>query len=224
MGVDVDDEEDDEEANNSPDTSSIFDTSANDASWATAATDAASTDLPPLQASVPLLPPPPPPQQQSRRSLTREQAREKAEILRLRLGLASYKLRTGQTSVPLDDLQLKPLPPRVRVHGPERAPAEARTTDEEEEEQQQQQQTKDEQEDVAGKEGSQGDGDEDMDAAADAPSLPRISPSKAMATPRRTQLLALEDEDAERRLTSSALRGGAANGLLSLAMSASKQV
>lgn len=32
------------------------------------------------------------------------------EILRLRLGLASYKLRTGQTSVPLDDLQARPLP------------------------------------------------------------------------------------------------------------------
>ncbi|PTB66338.1 hypothetical protein BBK36DRAFT_1200785 [Trichoderma citrinoviride] len=45
------------------------------------------------------------------RALTREQAREKAEILRLRLGLAGYKLRTGQTSVPLSELQRKPLPP-----------------------------------------------------------------------------------------------------------------
>ncbi|QPH02296.1 hypothetical protein C2857_006505 [Epichloe festucae Fl1] len=39
----------------------------------------------------------------------------KAEILRLRLGLASYKLRTGQTGVPLADLQHKPLPPRLSV-------------------------------------------------------------------------------------------------------------
>jgi hypothetical protein len=210
------DEEDDEEANNSPDTSSIFDTSANDASWATAATDMASADLLPHLPVVPLLPPP---QQQSRRSLTREQAREKAEILRLRLGLASYKLRTGQTSVPLADLQLKPLPPRVRVQGPERAHAEARTADEEQEPQ-----TKDEQDHEAGKDGSQGGGDEeDKDAAPDAPSLPRVSPSKAVATPRRTQLLAVDDEDAA-RLTSSALRGGAANGLLSLARSAAKQV
>lgn len=37
---------------------------------------------------------------------------QRAEILRLRLGLASYKLRTGQTSVPLANLQAKPLPPR----------------------------------------------------------------------------------------------------------------
>ncbi|KAL1837479.1 hypothetical protein VTJ49DRAFT_3740 [Mycothermus thermophilus] len=39
------------------------------------------------------------------RRLTREQAREKAEILRLRLGLASYKVRTGQTDMPLDQLE-----------------------------------------------------------------------------------------------------------------------
>ena len=30
---------------------------------------------------------------------------QKAEILRLRLGLASYKVRTGQTDVPLERLQ-----------------------------------------------------------------------------------------------------------------------
>ncbi|GAB0144548.1 hypothetical protein EsHS_00005018 [Epichloe bromicola] len=40
---------------------------------------------------------------------------EKAEILRLRLGLASYKLRTGQTGIPLADLQHKPLPPRPSI-------------------------------------------------------------------------------------------------------------
>ncbi|KAH6606812.1 whi5 like domain-containing [Trichoderma cornu-damae] len=33
------------------------------------------------------------------------------EILRLRLGLAGYKLRTGQTTIPLSELQRKPLPP-----------------------------------------------------------------------------------------------------------------
>ncbi|EGS17705.1 uncharacterized protein CTHT_0070470 [Thermochaetoides thermophila DSM 1495] len=42
--------------------------------------------------------------------LTREQCREKAEILRLRLGLASYKVRTGQTEVPLEQLEKKFLP------------------------------------------------------------------------------------------------------------------
>ncbi|KAL6866931.1 hypothetical protein J3F83DRAFT_94989 [Trichoderma novae-zelandiae] len=49
------------------------------------------------------------------RALTREQAREKAEILRLRLGLAGYKLRTGQTSVPLSQLQRRPLPPSTNT-------------------------------------------------------------------------------------------------------------
>lgn len=38
---------------------------------------------------------------------------QKAEILRLRLGLASYKLRTGQTDVPLERLQIKPIPGRA---------------------------------------------------------------------------------------------------------------
>ncbi|KAG5971870.1 hypothetical protein E4U55_001046 [Claviceps digitariae] len=96
----------------SPSTSSIFDTSAadGDASWATTTTEpddrtaagagAGATDAPAL-----LVPRP-------RGNMTREQAREKAEILRLRLGLASYKLRTGQTGIPLADLQPKPLPPR----------------------------------------------------------------------------------------------------------------
>ncbi|KAG5950604.1 hypothetical protein E4U53_004768 [Claviceps sorghi] len=98
----------------SPSTPSVFDTSAaeGDDSWATTTTEpdragagASATDAPALM--VPRL----------RGNMTREQAREKAEILRLRLGLASYKLRTGQTGVPLADLQHKPLPPRpcVRV-------------------------------------------------------------------------------------------------------------
>ncbi|RBQ86804.1 hypothetical protein VDGD_09782 [Verticillium dahliae] len=42
--------------------------------------------------------------------LTRAQAREKAQILRLRLGLANYKLRTGQADVPLERLQRRPVP------------------------------------------------------------------------------------------------------------------
>ncbi|KAG5985876.1 hypothetical protein E4U54_005749 [Claviceps lovelessii] len=94
----------------SPSTSSIFDTSAaeGDASWTTTTTEpdravAGATDAPILMVPRP------------RGNMTREQAREKAEILRLRLGLACYKLRTGQTGVPLADLQRKPLPPRPSV-------------------------------------------------------------------------------------------------------------
>ncbi|KAM5351244.1 hypothetical protein ACJ41O_003967 [Fusarium nematophilum] len=37
-------------------------------------------------------------------------ASKRAEILRLRLSLANYKVRTGQTTVPLADLQRRPLP------------------------------------------------------------------------------------------------------------------
>ncbi|KAG7138482.1 hypothetical protein HYQ46_008321 [Verticillium longisporum] len=54
--------------------------------------------------------------------LTREQAREKAQILRLRLGLANYKLRTGQADVPLERLQRRPVPVPVAA---ERAVREA---------------------------------------------------------------------------------------------------
>ena len=39
--------------------------------------------------------------------LTREQARRRAEVLRLRLGLAGYKVRTGQQDVPLERLQVR---------------------------------------------------------------------------------------------------------------------
>ncbi|EHK41407.1 hypothetical protein TRIATDRAFT_321632 [Trichoderma atroviride IMI 206040] len=82
-------------------TSSLFDTSAGDASWATAPTE---PDTATAAADTPLLATRP-------RAMTREQAREKAEILRLRLGLAGYKLRTGQTTIPLSKLQHRPLPP-----------------------------------------------------------------------------------------------------------------
>ncbi|KAI0440183.1 hypothetical protein F4803DRAFT_486257 [Xylaria telfairii] len=46
-------------------------------------------------------------------SMTREEARQKAEILRLRLGLASYKVRTNQADVPLERLQARPMPGRL---------------------------------------------------------------------------------------------------------------
>ncbi|KAG5927125.1 hypothetical protein E4U42_002574 [Claviceps africana] len=98
----------------SPSTSSVFDTSATegDDSWATTTTepDRAGAGAGASVSHAPALMVPRP-----RGNMTREQAREKAEILRLRLGLASYKLRTGQTGVPLADLQRRPLPPRSSV-------------------------------------------------------------------------------------------------------------
>ncbi|KAI0834440.1 hypothetical protein F5Y06DRAFT_154388 [Hypoxylon sp. FL0890] len=79
--------------------SSIFDNSVIDTSQATTITE------PDAEVAAPT--PPAPPRQQ--RAMTREEARIKAETLRLRLGLASYKVRTGQTDLPLDQLKVKPL-------------------------------------------------------------------------------------------------------------------
>ncbi|KAF9770739.1 hypothetical protein IL306_011657 [Fusarium sp. DS 682] len=104
-------DEDASERSASPDVSSVFDTSANDNSWATAATE--------LDTIVPATEQP----TQQTTTLTRQQIRQRAETLRLRLSLANYKVRTGQTTVPLSELQKRPLPreaPRVvRVQSPE---------------------------------------------------------------------------------------------------------
>ncbi|RSL56510.1 hypothetical protein CEP54_008795 [Fusarium duplospermum] len=111
-------DEDASERSNSPDVSSVFDTSANDASWATAATenDAAQART---STSAPASPAP-----TSRGTLTRQQVRQRAETLRLRLSLANYKLRTGQTAVPLAELQRRPLLPRaIHVRSPTPPPA-----------------------------------------------------------------------------------------------------
>ncbi|AEO57467.1 hypothetical protein MYCTH_2303678 [Thermothelomyces thermophilus ATCC 42464] len=83
----------------SPDTPSVFDNSAVDNSQLTILTEPDATGPNPNPAPVPA--------PRARPRLTREQAREKAEILRLRLGLASYKVRTGQTDVPLDRLEAR---------------------------------------------------------------------------------------------------------------------
>ncbi|KAI8960193.1 hypothetical protein F5Y11DRAFT_330781 [Daldinia sp. FL1419] len=61
------------------------------------------------------LPTPPAPTRR-RSTMTREEARQKAETLRLRLGLASYKVRTGQTDVSLEQLEAKSLLPKSTRH------------------------------------------------------------------------------------------------------------
>ncbi|KAF6838746.1 hypothetical protein CPLU01_02279 [Colletotrichum plurivorum] len=121
----------------SPDTSSVFDNSAMDTSQNT--TMLTEPDL--EQART--LPPPRP-----RRVLTREEQRQRVRILRLKLGLANYKLQTGQEDVPLDRLEMKPLPgregqtralPRVTVQppssrdGPPEEPSVAEAGDQEQE-------------------------------------------------------------------------------------------
>ncbi|KAK0711628.1 hypothetical protein B0H67DRAFT_646983 [Lasiosphaeris hirsuta] len=83
----------------SPAASSVFDNSALDTSQATTVTEPDVNSTPVSFAAPPRVP-----------RFSREEAREKAEIIRLRLGLANYKVRTGQTDVPLDQLQMRPIP------------------------------------------------------------------------------------------------------------------
>ncbi|KAJ0387970.1 hypothetical protein COL922a_001250 [Colletotrichum nupharicola] len=103
----------------SPTTSSVFDNSAMDTSQNTTILTEPDQEQA-ARTTTTTLPPPRP-----RRLLTREEARQKARILRLKLGLANYKLQTGQEDVPLDRLQVKPLPgqekralPRVTAQPP----------------------------------------------------------------------------------------------------------
>ncbi|KIL84231.1 hypothetical protein FAVG1_12467 [Fusarium avenaceum] len=107
-------DEDASERSASPDVSSVFDTSANDASWATTTSDHDTATAAPVTTTQPI---------QQPTTLTRQQIRQRAETLRLRLSLANYKVRTGQITVPLSELQQRPLPrdsPRVvRVQSPE---------------------------------------------------------------------------------------------------------
>ena len=160
---------------------------------------------------------------------------QKAEILRLRLGLASYKVRTGQTSVPLADLVAKPLPSTRRVNGGRRNSSNnnnsATTTTNTKYQVGKQERSKDAEKDEpvqrrkpAAQEDS---GDSGHDAAPETvelvvelPQLRRAADDDVVATPRRQAMLRAEEEE---RLTSSALRGGAASGLLSLARGGSAE-
>ncbi|GKT47896.1 uncharacterized protein ColSpa_08077 [Colletotrichum spaethianum] len=96
----------------SPDTSSVFDNSTMD----TSQENTTMLTEPDAEQAVRTLPAPRP-----RRLLTREEARQKARILRLKLGLANYKLQTGQENVPLDRLEVKPRPGQQQEITRERA-------------------------------------------------------------------------------------------------------
>lgn len=88
------DKREDRGPSTSPEPSSIFDSPTVDTSQATCCTTLeAETELP---APLP-----------RRSTMTRSEARQNAEILRLRLGLAGYKLRTGQEHLPLERLQVR---------------------------------------------------------------------------------------------------------------------
>ncbi|KAI1167478.1 hypothetical protein F5B18DRAFT_441956 [Nemania serpens] len=93
----------------SPEESSIFDNSTVDNSQITVISepDVETSTAPAIAENRP-----------RQGSMTREEARKKAEILRLRLGLAGYKVRTNQADVPLERLQVRPLPGRLPKQTP----------------------------------------------------------------------------------------------------------
>ncbi|KAH9883896.1 hypothetical protein F4778DRAFT_764895, partial [Xylariomycetidae sp. FL2044] len=96
--VDADESSSSRQRSHSPADSCVFDNSAVDTSQSTVVTE------PDAEADGLSLPT----QQGPRRGLSREEAREKAEILRLRLGLASYKVRTGQADKPFAEVRRLP--------------------------------------------------------------------------------------------------------------------
>ena len=153
--------------------------------------------------------------------------------------MASYKLKTGQTDVPLDQLQMRPLPglrrtpsftvrsssdltsparrpvPTPRLNGEQgaRGSCEPRQHD-------------------SGSRGTEGEepraGGSPVDieiveepasdeAAPELPDLPRRPSLLGVNTPRRQQHLDVRMDD--EKLTSSAVRGGVANAMLSLSRS-----
>ncbi|KAM0324367.1 hypothetical protein ACHAQA_008148 [Verticillium albo-atrum] len=125
--------------------------------------------------------------------MTREQAREKAQILRLRLGLANYKLRTGQVDVPLERLQRRPVPaPKVEP------PARQGSVDSD-----------------ATVEAEVGERDVEVEAGAEAKQA-ETTPAEPTPTMQDTNVDAKEGETP----VAGASLGGAATGLLSLARTA----
>lgn len=154
---------------------------------------------------------------------------QKAEILKLRLSLATYKVKTNQTDVPLDRLQVRPVPgmtplapaarlPSMSAHTVERAtPAQywyrlggrprreyelSKTV------------VLSESEDEGDDEVEPEHADEDDEEGVRLPELDAAA-AAAVTTPQRKRFGEFDEE----RLTSSALRGGAAKGLLSLSQS-----
>lgn len=147
---------------------------------------------------------------------------QKTEILKLRLSLANYKVKTGQVDVPLDRLQVRPVPGMTRRRTP--LPSMSAHTVERSTPAQQWYRLANDRKTTAaaavaslpaqaGRESARdGEGSTGMSPPpADKHVLPRLSSASMsiVSTPRQ------RDAD-EESLSSSALRGGAAKGLLSL--------
>ncbi|KAK0738284.1 hypothetical protein B0T18DRAFT_394601 [Schizothecium vesticola] len=224
----------------SPADDSIFDHSAADTSQATAITEPdaerhtapAIPSLPSLAGSVPRRPAP---------RLTRQQAREKADILRLRLGLANYKVRTGQTDVPLERLQRRPIPgsraPPVRqnstlapalgvrevaqaradIIGRFREVAQMNASAAQAQPQARRLLPRAPPPRLSAPVDDEDDDDDEPDALPRLPPLPQERAGAEGRRPTTPQRVRPPRDEAE--LSSSALRGGAASGLLSLSRS-----
>ncbi|KAH6661407.1 hypothetical protein BKA67DRAFT_84549 [Truncatella angustata] len=193
----------------SPEPSSVFDNSAIDTSQATCTTEpdpdlhvhadtGANADALALALvhSPPRLPRP--------LTITRDEARQKAEVLRLRLGLAGYKLRTGQENVPLERLQLR------RISSRKSDPHLACTAQ------------------TSNKPASRQAILQTSDHSSDLP-IPRAARLRASSSPEKNRLPTLPPASSmtpppppyheEGCLPSNATKGGAAKGLLSLSRS-----
>ncbi|ORY70068.1 uncharacterized protein BCR38DRAFT_99006 [Pseudomassariella vexata] len=184
---------------NSPEPSSIFDMSALDTSQATAITEPDESPLP-----APRLP--------RHQPLTREEARQKADILRLRLGLASYKLRTGQEDVPLERLQRRPLPASSDVSAPRILPVRLNLVEGAPSKEASEPQPRLGQRKALPSGRPQYTTGSGMHGhpSPEKHLLPKLSTASSLSTPTRVRL------NNDEGLTSSAIRGGAAKGLLSL--------
>ncbi|KAJ0116524.1 hypothetical protein J7T55_007504 [Diaporthe amygdali] len=217
----------------SPDASSLFDASGMNTSQDTTITepdlDAPITVTAPTVPAAPIAPvtaptssisnafvsPLPPPPPQTRRITTREELKQKTEILKLRLSLANYKVKTGQVDVPLERLQVRPVPGMTRRRTP--LPSMSAHTVERSTPAQQWYRLGNDRRIAASLPAQAGrdmarDG-VDMSPATEKHILPRLSSASLsiVSTPHKHR-----DAEEEDMLTSSALRGGAAKGLLSL--------
>ncbi|KAK0646390.1 hypothetical protein B0T16DRAFT_160682 [Cercophora newfieldiana] len=223
------DSNDTRQRSTSPDTSSVFDNSAIDTSQATTVTE---PDVEPV-GPVPSLgvrtrpaPTPIPPRPQPTQTRSPEEIKQRAEILRVRLGLARYKVKTGQPDVPLEELEAAQAQSRHHTVGQndlrermlqfsrnvERSAAAVRATTE----------AKQARRPLPGAPSSaarrelSSPGAERVDDEEDV--LPRLPPPRRDVVPPKTPRRE-RSENEERRLSSSALQNGAASGLLSLSRS-----
>lgn len=141
---------------------------------------------------------------------------QKAEILKLRLSLATYKVKTNQTDVPLDKLQIRPVPGMTQWRGTPLPSMSAHTV----------QRTTPAQYWYRSLPTSQTlDKDSDDESVVDAEEVHGEDRAGQGVLRQKSGVLSTPPKrrnmEEEERLMSSGLRGGAAKGLLSLSQASS---